>query len=131
MAAHESLSGYQFRFEKGNPRSPIGKETRHKVVAETDDGDHVGDLEWYSRGNNHISHIEVEPNHRRQGVATGMFGYAHEVAKTTRGVQPPKHSPDRTNDGDAWAKSTGKRVPKRLHESYYDEEEQCNSDINE
>jgi GNAT superfamily N-acetyltransferase len=115
MPAHESLSNYQFRFEKGNPKSPIGKETRHKVVAETNDGDYAGNLEWYSRGNNHISDIFVEGNYRREGVATGMFNYAHEMAKTTRGVQPPKHSPDRTDEGDAWAKSTGKRVPQRKH----------------
>ena len=115
MPAHESLSNYQFRFEKGNPKSPIGKETRHKVVAETNDGDYAGNLEWYSRGNNHISDIFVEGNYRREGVATGMFNYAHEMAKTTRGVQPPKHSPDRTDEGDAWAKSTGKRVPQRQH----------------
>ena len=115
MAAHEHISDYQFRFEKGNPRSPIGKETRHKVFAENDTGDYVGNLEWYSKGNNHISDIFVEANHRRQGVATGMFNYAHDVAKTTRGVQPPKHAPDRTDEGDAWAKSTKKRVPKRQH----------------
>ena len=115
MAAHESLSNYQFRFEKGNPKSPIGKETRHTVVAETNDGDYVGNLEWYSRGNNHISDLFVEENYRREGVATEMFNYAHEMAKTTRGVQPPKHSPDRTDEGDSWAKSTGKRVPKRQH----------------
>ncbi len=36
MAAHKHLSGYQFRFEKGNTKSPIGKETRHKVIAETE-----------------------------------------------------------------------------------------------
>ena len=114
MAAYENLSGYQFRFEKGNPKSPIGKETRHRVVAE-EGSDYVGELEWFSRGNNHISNIFVEPNHRRQGIATDMWNYAHEVAKTTRGVQPPRHSPDRTDDGDAWAKSTGKRVPKRQH----------------
>lgn len=115
MAAHENLSGYQFRFEKGNPKSPIGKETRHTVVAETDDGDYVGNLEWYSKGNNHISDLFVEANHRRQGVATGMWRYAHDMARTTRGVQPPEHSPDRTNDGEAWAISTGRRVPKRKH----------------
>lgn len=115
MAAHESLSNYQFRFEKGNPKSPIGKETRHKVVAETNDGGYAGNLEWYSRGNNHISDLFVEENYRRKGVATEMFNYAYEMAKTTRGVQPPKHSSDRTDAGDAWAKSTGKRVPKRQH----------------
>lgn len=103
---------FNFRFEKGNPRSPIGKETRHRVVAE-DGTDYVGELEWYSRGNNAISNLFVEGNYRRQGVATGMWNYAHEVAKTTRGVQPPKHSADRTNDGEAWARSVSKRLPRR------------------
>ena len=114
MPASDKLNELQFTFHKGNPKSPIGEETRHRVVAE-DRSDYVGELEWFSRGNNHISNIFVEPNYRRQGVATDMWNYAHEIAKTTRGVQPPRHSPDRTDDGDAWAKSTGKRVPKRQH----------------
>lgn len=108
MAAHESLSDYQFKFEKVSERG------WHRVIAETKDGDYVGHLKWNSRNNNYIRDVFVEANHRRQGVATAMFNYAHEVAKTTRGVQPPKHSPDRTDDGDAWAKSMGKRIPKRL-----------------
>ena len=114
MAASDNLHGIQFRFEKGNPRSPIGKETRHRVVAE-DAGDYVGELEWHSRGNRSISNLFVEGNYRRQGVATGMWQHAHEVAKTTRGVQPPRHSADRTDAGDAWAKSVSKRVPPRQH----------------
>lgn len=113
MAAQDSINGIQFRFEKGNPRSPIGKEQRHRVVAENEFSDYVGELEWYPRGNRAISNIFVEGNYRRGGIATGMWNYAHEIAKTTRGVQPPKHSADRTNDGEAWARSVSKRLPQR------------------
>lgn len=112
MAAKDNINGVQFRFEKGNARSPIGKEQRHRVVAE-EGSDYVGELEWYPRGNRGISNLFVEANYRRQGIATGMWHYAHEIAKTTRGVQPPRHSADRTNDGEAWAKSVSKRLPPR------------------
>jgi len=111
MAARDNINGVQFRFEKGNARSPIGKEQRHRVVAE-EGSDYVGELEWFPHGQT-ISNIFVEANYRRQGIATGMWNYAHEMAKTTRGVQPPKHSMDRTDEGDAWARSVSKRLPPR------------------
>lgn len=115
MAAKDNINGIQFRFEKGNPRSPVGKEQRHKVIAE-EGSDYVGELEWYPRGNRAITNLFVEGNYRRQGIATGMWHYAHEIAKTTRGVQPPRHSMDRTNDGDAWARSVSKRLPPRTRD---------------
>ena len=117
MAAKDNLHGVQFRFHKGNPKSPIGRETRHKVSAEMGD-EEIGRLEWYSRGNMVISDIFVEEPYRRRGVATGMWNHAHEVAKSTRGVQPPRHSSDRTDSGDAWARSVSKRLPRREHYEY-------------
>jgi hypothetical protein len=112
MPASENVNGIQFSFHKGNPKSPIGEETRHKVTAKQGDLP-VGELEWFSRGNNAVSNVYVREDFRRQGVATRMWDTAHEAASSTRGVKPPKHSKDRTNAGDAWAKSVGGRVPSR------------------
>ena len=117
MAANEHLSDYQFSLIPAQERSKYAR-TRHKVVAETDTGDYVGELEWHSRSDNRISNLFVEANHRREGVATGMWNYAHEMAKTTKGVKPPTHSSDRTDEGDAWAKATGGPVPKRTANTY-------------
>lgn len=113
MAASDNLHDVQFKFKKGNPRSPIGSESRHLVTAQKGE-EEIGRLEWYSRGNRAISDVYVAEPHRRRGIATGMWNYAHEVAKETRGVQPPRHSADRTDAGDAWAKSVSKRIPQRL-----------------
>ena len=50
---------------------------------------------------------------QRKGVATALLGKAREIAGETRGVRPPRHSPDRTAAGEAWARSLVERLPKR------------------
>jgi GNAT superfamily N-acetyltransferase len=49
-----------------------------------------------------VNGIEVDPEHRRKGVATAMWDYAQKHASVK-----PRHSPSRTPEGDAWAKSLG------------------------
>ena len=117
MPAHENLSNYQFRLIPAQERSKYAR-TRHKVVAETNTGNYAGEMEWHSRSDNRISNLVVNEEHRRQGVATGMWNYAHEMAKTTRGVKPPTHSSDRTDEGEAWAKAIGGNVPERTANTY-------------
>ena len=53
-----------------------------------------------------IGSIDVDPKFQRKGIATAMWDYAKRS-----GFQP-LHSPQRTPDGDAWAKSTGDPMPK-------------------
>jgi GNAT superfamily N-acetyltransferase len=67
----------------------------------------VGELSWYEPHGT-IGSVEVDPNHRRRGVATAMLRHAEKV----RG-KPLIHSQDRTEEGDAWAHAVGGHVPPR------------------
>lgn len=72
----------------------------------------VGMMRWHHK-TGEIGGIGVHEPFQRQGVATAMLGRAREIAADTRGVRPPRHSPDRTEAGEAWARSLGDRLPKR------------------
>lgn len=52
-----------------------------------------------------VGDIDVHPNFQRRGIATAMWNYAK-----AQGFNP-KHSPQRTPEGTAWAKSTGEPLP--------------------
>ena len=60
-----------------------------------------------NNGSRKIRNIFVKPEFQRQGIATALWNYAVE------NNLKPQHSVDRTNEGDAWAKSLGVRLPKR------------------
>lgn len=78
----------------------------HAVTAhETKKGSQVG-LLMFSSETGHVTDLSVQPNHRRKGVATGMWNYAKENANI-------QHASTRTLAGDAWAKSTGDYLPDR------------------
>ena len=64
---------------------------------------HVGKMELGKYRN--VKDIMVDPEHRRRGIATGMWNYAKE-----QGLNP-EHSDSRTKAGDAWAASTGEHIP--------------------
>lgn len=64
-----------------------------------------------------IEHISVNNDMRRRGIATAMWNRAHQLAEE-RGIPAPQHSPQRTPDGDAWAKKVGGNVP-RLRKAWY------------
>jgi GNAT superfamily N-acetyltransferase len=72
----------------------------------------VGRMSWHHK-TGEILNIEAYEPWRRQGVATHLLGEARRIAGETRGVKPPRHSADRTEAGDAWARSLGDRLPKR------------------
>ena len=81
-------------------------------------GRRVGFMEWEkSEGfepSTEISEIEVDPDHRRKGLATAALRHSQGVARASKGVIPlPSHSPNRTPEGDAWARSTGDPLPLR------------------
>ena len=73
--------------------------------------DRVGRMSWNHRS---IRNIDVEPQSQRQGVATQMWQHGQSLAADTRSIPKPKHSADRTDQGDSWAKSVGGQVPRRL-----------------
>jgi GNAT superfamily N-acetyltransferase len=72
----------------------------------------VGRIGWKAK-TGEISKVEVHPTVRRQGLATELLRRAKDVAAGTRGVKPPRHSPNRTNEGEAWARSLDQRLPRR------------------
>lgn len=83
-------------------------ESRPRHVVTAYDGSTIaGRLEWYGK-TGEVREIDVRPEHRRRGLATAMWEFARDAPKT------PKHSPQRTDDGDAWVRTTGDPVPRRV-----------------
>ena len=72
----------------------------------------VASLSWHHK-TGEIRGLFTDPQHQRQGIATAMLGEARRVAGETRGVTHPRHSPQRTKSGEAWARSLGERLPRR------------------
>jgi len=117
--------GYQFKFRKAQPNSMEAQADKtlnyHRLDAfheNTQDltqgrGGHAGFLLWHHK-TGEIGSIETLPEHQRRGLATEMLDQARQISATTRGVKPPKHSNQRTDAGEAWARSTGDRLPRRV-----------------
>lgn len=63
-----------------------------------------------------IQHIEVHPEMRRQGLATKLYKFGHELHDDIETIPAPQHSESRTDSGDAWAKSVGGVIPKNHSE---------------
>lgn len=81
----------------------------HHIDAHDQDGAMVGSLEWNKRSKR-VMNVSVSTRLRRQGIASHMWDLANDVAKE-KGQVGPQHSFDRTDLGDAWAKSVGGRLP--------------------
>jgi GNAT superfamily N-acetyltransferase len=84
----------------------------HELHLFSKDHTPVGRLEW-SHETGEIHNIDVAKDHRRRGVATAAYQLAHRLA-SEYGVTPPKHSRDRSDQGDAWARAVGGELPTRL-----------------
>jgi GNAT superfamily N-acetyltransferase len=97
-----NISPVQFKdyVLKVNPAPVDDDMANHAILAEHN-GRSVGKLEWDS-GTGDIQGVEVDPEHRRKGIATAMWNRAQEVSKGNVG-----HSPARSDEGDAWARSVG------------------------
>ena len=72
----------------------------------------VASLSWHHK-TGEILGVHTEPEHRRQGHASKLLSEGRRLAGETRGVTAPKHSAQRTDSGEAWARSTGDRLPRR------------------
>jgi hypothetical protein len=62
-----------------------------------------------------IQHIEVHEDLRRQGLATKLYKFGHELHEDIDSIPAPKHSESRTESGDAWARAVGGVIPKEHH----------------
>ena len=95
------------------------QEGEHHKVSALHKEERVGLMKW-DPDTGEVKDLQVHPEHRRRGVASGMWDFAQRQAKPqTPGldyaddVVAPKHSSERTDVGDAFAKSVGGKVPAR------------------
>jgi hypothetical protein len=134
--SHRALSPEQFAFHIATPKDMGGvphhtmeawapehastdwakarPEERDQYAGSSLDPGHrpIGSISWHHK-TGEIMGVYTAKEHQRRGVATSLYRQAGEVAAGTRGVKPPRHSPDRTESGEAWAQSLGERLPKR------------------
>ena len=107
-------NGYNISYEGPIYSSLYGdskSETLSIRASHPEHGD-VGHLYWHPRTGT-IKDVLVSGEHQGKGIATQMYSQAQQAAQTVRGVPQPKHSQDRTDAGDAWAKKVGGRLPRR------------------
>jgi hypothetical protein len=73
-----------------------------------DDGSVIAELAW-NTWTGLIATVRIRPEYRpdfcRKGIATALLGVARHRCPWIR------HSPDRTADGDAWARSLHEELP--------------------
>jgi len=66
----------------------------------------------YLEGKGEVKDVWVHPDHRRQGIASAMYRKARQLGMT--------HSTIRTDEGEAWAKSTNDYEPRWLRSTRND-----------
>jgi GNAT superfamily N-acetyltransferase len=101
--------GIQFHYQTVDTGA---SKPRHLLQARRGD-EQVGSMMW---SNKDVRQITVAPEHQRQGIATALWHEGHRLAAENRAVPQPKHSADRTDSGDAWARSVGGKLPRRVKE---------------
>ena len=97
-----------------------GKGGHHEIRAIHPEHGVIGRLEWLSKNNNrpgHVTNVWVSAEHRRKGIATSMWRHAQQLHESGEFDSAPHHSENRTDKGDAFAKSVGGELPPRLSSS--------------
>ena len=102
MAAPDHL-GIQFQYERYG--------SSHNLIARDPEGGFVGNMLWSAK---QVRNVMVNESHQRQGIGTALWNEGHRLAEENARIPAPKHSPDRTDVGDAWARSVGGRLPRRV-----------------
>ena len=106
--------GITFKTVSGNENGT------HRVFAHHPEHGTIGRLDWNAKSTDKPGRVEslwVDPEHRRKGIATGMWQHALKEHKAGTVDSTPKHSEDRSDKGDAFAKAVGGNVPPRLKTS--------------
>lgn len=78
----------------------------------------AGELVWQHPGGK-ILRADVTGIFQRRGVGTAMFEEAQRLASENPKIPQPRHSNDRTDAGDAWARKVGGRLPRRKKDVRY------------
>jgi hypothetical protein len=112
---NSDFNGYNISYEGPIYSSLYGdgknSETLSVRAKHPEHGD-VGHLYWHPRTGK-IRDVLVQGEHQGKGIATQMYRVAQQTSESTKGVPSPKHSQDRTDAGDAWAKKVGGPRPRR------------------
>lgn len=110
----KSLNGIQFSYlppdwtdEAFDTRDDPEDHTVEAHINDSFGRMYMGKLSWSPDGGR-ISDIHVPEYARRNGVATAMYNHAMNL-----GVGVPEHSEQRTDEGEAWARSLGEELPER------------------
>lgn len=103
----DDVLGLQFQYSTPE----YGESYKTHAIEALNEGAPIGKMEW--SGRHGIRKIDVEPEFARRGVATAMWNEAHRLAEQNARIPKPKHSPQRTEMGDAWARAVGGRLPRR------------------
>lgn len=82
---------------------------RHVIEAHDPEDGRVGRMEWMGRPPYAVHSLDVSQNHQRKGLATAMWDWSQD-----QGRPKPTHSAQRTDKGDAWARSVGGKLPRRI-----------------
>jgi len=95
----------------------------HDLEISNQEGKHLGNLSWDARSGR-VSNLGTDQAYESLGVATHLWEHANKIAESM-GIKAPKHSNDRTPQGDAWATSVGGAKPKNNRrelnaDGYYD-----------
>ena len=84
----------------------------HLIQVHDKAGDPIGHIQWLTK-TGEIHSIRVASAYQRRGIATAMYHMANQLSDEY-GVVKPKHSNDRSDQGDKWAKSVGGDLPERV-----------------
>lgn len=125
MSASDAL-GLQFTHHMESEEYPgqSPENDAHVVRAHLPDRPNVAEMSIRAkpggpdRPRGHINDIQVEPDLQRQGIGTALWKHANELADQ-KVVPRPKHSKQRTDEGDQWARKVGGRLPYRPLGGYH------------
>ena len=106
-----TLSSLQFNFNPADYGVParhpnMFNNTLSASISDSFGTMHVGDMSWNDK-TGEIQELYVNPGFRRKGVATELFNKADDYYYDPDNEKWVRHSPNRTEAGDAWAKAVG------------------------
>lgn len=115
MERGQQFGGYKVSYEGPIYSSLYGSAPDnlvHSVRATHPDHGDVGHFYWHPQ-TGEIKDVLVMGEHEGKGLASQMFRTAQQTAASNPKVPTPRHSADRTDEGDAWARKVGGALPPR------------------
>lgn len=102
--------GYKLEFEHADT-SPVEDCDHHRVDAFDKDDNQIGSLIWFTHyagaRNPGAIDVDVDPDHRRKGVATAMYKFALQKAEEHKITKPDLLRSSYGPQGYRWARSLG------------------------